>query len=109
VNAPTIFRRTSSRTRDAAGVRLSGNRTEDGFDEHAVLPPVAEVVDIGEFTPLSETEVTETLEPSILRRFLRVFVLRIRIGESAIRDLELVEVRVGPAHRLLDDHVKRVE
>jgi hypothetical protein len=110
VNSSDILRRPRSLPADAARVPFLRERRKDGLDHHAVLPPITEIVDVGEFASLLEPEVAEAYSVSVLRRLLGVFVsFRIGLGKPPVPYFELVEVRVGPANPVLDDQVERVK
>jgi hypothetical protein len=108
VNTSDILKRPGSLPADTARVRFLGERRKDGLDHNAVLPPIAEVIDVGEFAPLSEAEVAEAYPPGVFGGLVRT-VVGIWFGKPPVPQFEPVEVRVGPAHCVLNDEVKRIK
>jgi hypothetical protein len=93
VDAPGIVERACTRAADAARILLRGIYWKHGLDLDAVVPPVAEVIDVRELAPLPEAEILQAEPPGVLGRTLRVrILLRVELREVAVADLELIEV-----------------
>jgi len=92
MNATSIVGWPRSRTPNTIEIRFPGERREDGLDQDAVLPAVAEIVDVRKLGTLTEAEVVEASQPSIFRRLIRVLVLGTWFQESPLGHLELVQM-----------------
>jgi hypothetical protein len=101
VDASRIIERACTRAIDAAGILLGGLYLGNRLDVDAVFPPIAEVVDVRELAPLLEAEILQAEPSRVLGGILGVHVLGIVFGEAPVRNLELIEVRVGPPKGVL--------
>ena len=105
--AADILRRRAAGTRDEAGILGVRLALPDVLDRDAVLPVVAEVVDVEE---LAHAPVDQRSEADALRlvdRALEDFRLGIGDAVDLLAHHELVEVAVLPAHGDLDEVVQR--
>ena len=108
VGAADIFGRTAASALDARRGLRRRVRGEELFERHRVTPAVAEVVgvDEGQRALVIEVEVAQPHGSGVeaLRVLVgHVLIEQLGVTEAQAADLELVEMRVGPAHGRLKD------
>ena len=112
-DAAHIFGRTRSLTLDAKRILFSLGGTKAALEQHFMLPAVPKVILVLKAAPLAVVgdDLADASTQGIDRQsfFLPAFVEQLGIAMERSLDLELMEVRVCPAHGCLNMFVEFVQ